>query len=270
MTTTSTASFEVTRVAAVDRHVFADLVAVEEPLELSVAWSVDGEPREQNITVTMRTPGDDFDLAVGFLFTEGLIRSADDVASVRHWGSANRVRVALQPEVPLDTSRLARHFYTTSACGVCGKTSIDALSTTADVLPPAAPLHRSIIEPAARALHDAQTAFRETGGVHGAALVDTNGVLLAVREDVGRHNAVDKVIGALIREGRPSFRESLLVVSSRASFEIVQKAVVAGIPALMSIGAPSSLAIDLARQFNLALIGFVRENRFNVYAGEVV
>jgi FdhD protein len=266
----STASFAVTRVAAVDFHVFDDLVAVEEPLAISAGWSVDGDPREHNISVTMRTPGDDFDLAVGFLFTEGLIHAIEDVSSVRHWGSVNHARVALRPGLRLDTSRLARHFTTTSACGVCGKTTIEALSATAGAVREPRPLLRECIEPAARALHEAQTAFRETGGVHGAALVDASGELLTVREDVGRHNAVDKVIGSLVRDGRrESLRDAMLVVSSRASFEIVQKAIVAGIPAVMAIGAPSSLAIDLARQFQVTLIGFVRDGRFNVYSGTV-
>ena len=268
MPATGTASFAVTRVADEEQRVFDDLVAVEEPLELTAAWRTGGEPREKNVSVTMRTPGDDFDLAIGFLFTERVLQSIEDVESLRHWGSPNRVRVSFHDGAQLDTSRLQRHFAMTSACGVCGKTSIDALHTHAPALPDAPPIRRAVIEPAAQALHDAQTAFRETGGVHGAALVDPHGALLVAREDVGRHNAVDKAIGAMLREGKP-LRETILVVSSRASFEIVQKAIVAGIPALITIGAPSSLAIDLARQYQLGLIGFVREKRFNVYAGVV-
>jgi FdhD protein len=265
MTTPATASFAVTRVTAVESEVVEDLVAVEEPLEISVAWTSRGETREKAISVTMRTPGDDSDLATGFLFTEGLIRSAEEIESVRHWGSANRVRVALTPGVRLNASKLDRHFYTTSSCGVCGKTSIDALTTATRALPEVTPVSRAIIEPAARALHEAQSAFRETGGVHGAALVDLSGRLLCVREDIGRHNAVDKVIGATLRD----LARGVLVVSSRASFEIVQKAVMARIPAVISVGAASSLAIDLARRFNVTLVGFVREGRFNVYAGDV-
>jgi FdhD protein len=268
MTRTGTASFAITRVEATGSEVLDDLVAIEEPLEIVIAWNATDGPREKNISVTMRTPGDDFDLAAGFLFTEGLIRSAADVEAMRHWGSPNRVRVALAGSAKLDLTRLSRHSYTASGCGVCGKTSIDALMTAIDALPDAPRLTRSLIEPATSALHAAQTAFRETGGVHGAAVVDATGELLVVREDVGRHNAVDKVIGSMLMKGRPS-RDCLLVVSSRAGFEIVQKALIAGIPALISIGAPTSLAIDLARRFNLTLIGFVREGRFNVYAGEL-
>lgn len=258
-----TTSCTVTRHAPSGAEVFEDVVAVEEPLEISAAWTVDGEPREKVITVTMRTPGDDFDLAIGFLLSEGIIGSATDVESIRHWASPNRVRVALSS---VDLSRIGRNFLSTSACGVCGKTSIDALAADVAPLSPTPPVDRTIIASLPRLLQEAQSAFRETGGVHGAALVDRAGKLLCVREDVGRHNAVDKVIGAF---AGGAFSETLLVVSSRASFEIVQKAIACGIPALVSIGAPSSLAIELARRFNLTLIGFVREGRFNVYAGDV-
>jgi FdhD protein len=256
----------VTRHAPSGAEVFEDVVAVEEPLEISAAWIVDGEPREKVLTVTMRTPGDDFDLAVGFLLSEGLIASVRDVESIRHWASPNRVRVALKPEARIDTSRIGRNFLTTSACGVCGKTSIDALAADVAPLSPTQPVDRTIITSIPRLLQEAQSAFRETGGVHGAAIVDRAGKLLCVREDVGRHNAVDKVIGAF---ATGSFSDTLLVVSSRASFEIAQKAIACDIPALVSIGAPSSLAIEMARRFNLTLIGFVRDGRFNVYAGEV-
>ena len=268
MARTSSASFAITRVEGNGSEVFDDLVAIEEPLEIVGAWSATDGPREKNISVTMRTPGDDFDLAAGFLFTEGLIHSAADIGAIRHWGSPNRVRVTLASNLRLDASRLNRYSVATSSCGVCGKTSIDAVMATIDTLPEAPRLTRSLIEPATRALHAAQIAFRETGGVHGAAIVDASGELLSVREDVGRHNAVDKVIGSMLLAGR-ALHDCLLVVSSRAGFEIVQKALVAGIPALISIGAPTSLAIDLARRFNLTLIGFVRDGRFNVYAGEL-
>ncbi|HEX6178746.1 MAG TPA: formate dehydrogenase accessory sulfurtransferase FdhD [Thermoanaerobaculia bacterium] len=268
MNTTSTASFAITRVVAEDRQLLDDVVAIEEPLEIAAAWTAADGPRERTVSVTMRTPGDDFDLAAGLLFAEGLVRTSRDIASIRHWSSPNRVRVTLAQGLELDTSKLGRNFYSTASCGVCGKTSIDALATTAAAFRDVQAVRRAIIEPAARALHDAQTAFRQTGGVHGAAVVDASGAIMRLREDIGRHNAVDKVIGSMLLGGA-SFRDTALMVSSRAGFEIVQKAVVAGIPALISIGAPSSLAIDLARRFNLTLIGFVRDGRFNVYAGEV-
>ncbi len=261
-----TTSCTVTRHAPFGAEVFEDVVAVEEPLEISAAWNVDGEPREKIITVTMRTPGDDFDLAVGFLLSEGLIASTADIESIRHWASPNRVRVALKAETRIDTARIGRNFLGTSSCGVCGKTSIDALAANLSPLPSTQPVDRTIVTSIPGLLQQGQSAFRETGGVHGAALVDRAGNLLCVREDIGRHNAVDKVIGAFVSG---AFADTLLAVSSRASFEIVQKAIACGIPALVSIGAPSSLAIELARRFNLTLIGFVRNERFNVYAGNV-
>ena len=267
MNTTGTASFAITRVTAGHRELLDDVVAIEEPLEIAAGWTAGDGPRERTISVTMRTPGDDFDLAAGFLFTEGLIRSRSDIESLRHWSSPNRVRVTLNRGVELDTSRLGRNFYTTSSCGVCGKTSIDALATTAHALAAVRPLSRSIIEPAARALHDAQTAFRQTGGVHGAALVDTEGALVRLREDIGRHNAVDKAIGQEFLEGTWPLDARILMVSGRTSFEIVQKAIMARIPVVAAISAPSSLAVELAREFNVTLAGFVREGRFNVYSG---
>lgn len=264
----STTNIRVTRVSADSCDVADDVVPIEEPLEIAAAWFADGEPREKTISVTMRTPGDDFDLAVGFLFSEGLIRSADDFESVRHWGSPNKVRVALQPHARIDTSKLERHFYTTSSCGVCGKTSIDALRVASCAVPPSPPVSAEVVRSLPAALHEAQSAFHTTGGVHGAAVFDRDGRLLRVREDIGRHNAVDKVLGSFIRE-RASLADTILMVSSRGSFEIVQKAIVAGIPAVAFIGGPSSLAVDLAREFNVTLLGFVRDGRFNVYTGQV-
>lgn len=263
--TEKTIVVDVTRVTGGEAPAGDDVVVIEEPLEISVAW----QEREKNISVTMRTPGDDFDLAVGFLFTEGLIRAADDVESVRHWGSPNRVRVALAPHARVDTSKLERHFYTTSSCGICGKTSIDALRTNASRLPQRDPLDIAMIVRLPDLLRTAQPAFHATGAVHGAAIFDRGGTLLRAREDIGRHNAVDKVIGSFVREHATPLHDSVLVVSSRASFEIVQKAIMAGIPAVASVGGPSSLAIELARDFGVTLLGFVREARFNVYSGSV-
>ena len=265
-----TTSFSVTRVSPGARETMDDVVAIEEPLEIVAAWQAEDEPRERNISVTMRTPGDDFDLAAGFLFTEGLLSGGEDIHTNLHWGSPNRVRVAMKAGVSIDTSRVARHSYVTTACGVCGKTSIDALRVTAPHLPDSSPIAGSIITSLPAALRDAQSAFAETGGVHGAAIADRTGKLLRVREDVGRHNAVDKVIGVFVRDGSAHLLlDSLLVVISRASFEIVQKALVARIPAVVSIGAHSSLAVELSRDCNITLVGFVRDGRFNVYAGGV-
>ncbi len=254
------ATVDVTRVTqgSVTRN--EDVLAVEEPLEIRVG--------EKPISVTMRTPGDDYDLATGFLFTEGLIRSAGEIESIRHWGSPNVVRVALYK--PIDTSKLNRHFYTTSSCGVCGKTSIDAVRVLhmAPALLPAR-ISKDLVYRLPKILEQNQSAFRATGGLHGAAIVSESGELLRIREDIGRHNAVDKVIGSLFREGATPLSNTILVVSSRASFELVQKAVVAGIAVLAAVGAPSTLAVDLAREFGVTLLGFVRDGRFNVYSGEV-
>lgn len=256
-----TAPVAVTRVTQQSKAHADDVLAVEEPLEIRVAW--DGQ--EKNISVTMRTPGDDFDLAAGFLFTEGLIHSRDDIDSIRHWGSANAVRVALRSGVSLDASKLDRHFYTTSSCGVCGKTSIEAVRVITSPLRPVT-VDGAVIHRLPQLLEQHQSAFLATGGLHGAAIFNGQGALLRTREDIGRHNAVDKVIGSLFRDGD---RGTILMVSSRASFELVQKAIVAGIPVLASVGAPSTLAVDLARELGLTLLGFVRDGRFNVYAGEV-
>jgi FdhD protein len=234
-----------------------DAVAVEEPLEIRVG--------ERPLAVTMRTPGDDFDLAAGFLFTEGVLRSAHDIDSLRHWGSPNVVRVGLREGVAIDWQRFQRHFYTSSSCGVCGKASIDLVRVHASRVTPLHVAAEVAAELPSR-LRERQTAFAATGGIHGAGIFTAAGELVAAREDVGRHNAVDKAIGSLWRDGA-RLDDKVLVVSGRAGFEIVQKAAVAGIPALIAVGAPSSLAVELARELGLTLLGFVRDGRFNVYAG---
>ncbi len=269
MTEERTAIVGVTRVTNDTATQHDDILAVEEPLEIRVAWTSAGEQREKNISVTMRTPGDDFDLAAGFLMSEGLIGASTDIESIRNWGSPNVVRVALREGVRLDSSKLDRHFYTTSSCGVCGKTSIDALRVAATPLPESASIDSALVYRLPALLEEHQSAFRSTGGLHGAAVISNRGDVLRVREDIGRHNAVDKAIGSLFREGMTPLRDSILMVSSRAGFEIAQKAIMAGIPVLATVGAPSTLAVDLAREFNLTLLGFVRDGRFNVYAGEV-
>lgn len=234
-----------------------DVVVIEEPLEIRLG--------EKPVSVTLRTPGDDFDLAAGFLFAESIIRSRDEVESIRHWGSPNIVRVALRDGVPVDLQRLQRHFYATSSCGVCGKTSIDALRVTATPLDDDVRVSSAMMLSLPEVLRGEQTAFTATGAIHGAAAFRRDGALIRAREDIGRHNAVDKVIGSLFLDGTSA---DILVVSGRTSFEIVQKCVAAGIPILVAVGAPSSLAIELAREFGITLLGFVRDGRANVYAGE--
>ncbi len=247
-----------------------DMLAVEEPLEIRLEADVSGGPVRKTISVTMRTPGHDAELAVGFLFTEGIVRDHSQIDHVGQCGaSGNVVRVGLAPGSDVDLGRLERHFYTTSSCGVCGKTSIEALRTTSrHPLPPGEPVvDAELIHRLPRALRGAQAVFDATGGLHASALFDAAGRLHCLREDVGRHNALDKVIGAELLAGRLPAHDKLLVVSGRASFELVQKAVMAGIPILVAVGAPSSLAVQLATCTGMTLVGFVRDGRFNVYAG---
>jgi FdhD protein len=229
------------------------------------------------LTVTMRTPGSDFDLAVGFLVSEGVVRSVDDVRSVRYCARAtadgantyNVVDVTLAQGVAAPDASLERNFYTTSSCGLCGKASLDAVRTTAawTVAEDPSRLAQEVLESLPDRLRAAQQVFDTTGGLHAAGLFSTEGELLCLREDVGRHNAVDKVVGHALRSGLLPLRETVLLVSGRASFELVQKAIMAGIPALAAVSAPSSLAAELADDSGLTLVGFLRGRSMNVYAG---
>jgi FdhD protein len=222
----------------------------------------------------MRTPGDDPELAAGFLFAEGIVRSADDIAGIRHCGPSsheglcNTIRVDLAAGVEFDPGALKRNFLATSACGVCGRNSIEALKVRATAPLPETTVRSDVIRGLPASLRAAQTAFESTGGLHAAGLFTASGELVELREDVGRHNAVDKVIGArlLARSTPPS--EALLMVSGRASYELAQKAIAAGVAVLAAVGAPSSLAVSLAKEMGMTLVGFVRSDRFNVYSGE--
>lgn len=244
-----------------------DRLAVEEPLEIRVSFRRRSSLVQKSVSITMRTPGDDRELAVGFLFTEGIIHEPGWIESVEEQKERGAsVLVRLNHEV--DLGRLERHFYTTSSCGVCGKTSLDALGINREiVLPAGKPVltARSILR-LPELVRGRQTIFDYTGGLHAAAFFDVNGALLTVREDVGRHNAVDKLIGAEVLSGQLRFEELLLFVSGRAGFELVQKAVMAGVPVMAAVGAPSSLAVQLARKYGLTLVGFLRDARFNLYS----
>jgi FdhD protein len=246
---------EVVRITGDGRESADDDVVVEEPLEIRVG--------EKPVSVTLRTPGDDFDLAAGFLFTESIVQRGE-IENIRHWGSPNVVRVDVRGNV--DLQRLQRHFYSTSSCGVCGKVSIDALRVQTSALTSEVRVTSEVIVGLPDALRAQQKTFDATGGIHAAGIFSSDGALLRLREDVGRHNAVDKVLGSYMRENA-TLDDHILVVSSRTSFEIVQKAIVARVPILAAVGAPSSLAVELAREFNLTLLGFVRDGRCNVYAG---
>ncbi|MGW8884516.1 formate dehydrogenase accessory sulfurtransferase FdhD [Streptomyces sp. NPDC055749] len=246
-----------------------DTLAAEEPMEIRVG----GRP----LTVTMRTPGDDFDLAAGFLVSEGVVHATDDVAGIRYCAGAtsdggntyNVVDVALAPGVAAPDASLERNFYTTSSCGLCGKASLDAVRTTAawSVAEDGLRIGPDVLTALPDRLREAQRVFDSTGGLHAAGLFTADGELLCLREDVGRHNAVDKVVGHALRSGLLPLRRTVLMVSGRASFELVQKAVMAGIPMLAAVSAPSSLAVDLAAESGLTLVGFLRGASMNVYTG---
>ena len=248
----------------------SDLLAVEEPLEIRLTFGLSQNRRTQNVTVTMRTPGNDFELALGFLFTEGIIRTYHDIDSIQfERDDENVVSVGLKPAVHVDLKKIERNFYTNSSCGVCGKASIDSLRVS-----PMAELDRQtvvsgdIILGLPEKLSHHQTVFGSTGGLHAVSLFDTQGKILTTFEDVGRHNAFDKVIGDCLMKNILPLSNCILLVSGRASFELVQKAVLSGVPVLAAVGAPSSLAVDLAKEFNLSLLGFVRNERFNIYSAE--
>lgn len=252
-----------------------DLLVTEEPLEIRLGFGPLDHREEMRLSVTMRTPGHDEELALGFLLTEGIVERAELVARVEQCANVkddergNVVRAELHPDAPLDPSRWQRHFYTTSSCGVCGKSSIDAVRAQGlRALKPLASIDPTVITALPERMRAAQTVFRHTGGIHAAALFDSAGQLLLLREDVGRHNAVDKVIGAAAGSRMPMER-CMLLVSGRAGFELVQKCAVAGIPLMAAVGAPSSLAVRLAQESGLTLIGFLRDERFNIYHGSL-
>ncbi|MEO7521017.1 MAG: formate dehydrogenase accessory sulfurtransferase FdhD, partial [Gemmatimonas sp.] len=251
----SATEVNVERVDSNGRSHVRDILAVEEPLEIRLHFEADGRLVRKTVSITMRTPGDDANLAAGFLFTEGIVHDAGQIESIEACGpfvgdgtARNVVRVSLHSAVSVDLARLERHFYTTSSCGVCGKTSIEALhATPSHALPSFNPiLDASVVHALPAALRAAQSLFDRTGGLHASALFDMNGTLLSLREDVGRHNALDKVIGGEFVAGRLPLHDRIVLVSGRASFELVQKAMMAGIPVLAAVCAPSSLAVQLA------------------------
>ena len=275
--TGSSLAIDISKVSGDQRVSKADSVAVEEPLEIQLSYPAAEGAAAKSISITMRTPGDDANLAVGFLYTEAIIQSAEQVASVEHCGAAaddtglrNIIRVSLNPDVEVDLGRLQRHFYTTSSCGVCGKASLEALRVTGQtsLSDNTVTFGRSVIVGMPDKLAAEQQVFTKTGGLHAAAVFNQAGEILFVREDVGRHNAVDKVIGALLLDAKLPASELGLMVSGRASFELMQKTLVAGIPLLAAVSAPSSLAVQLANDFGMTLIGFLRNDKFNIYAGE--
>lgn len=250
-----------------------DTLAIEEPLEIRIGLGKE----HRAISITMRTPSNDAELAAGFLFTEGILQSKNQIKSIKHCGkfpnNQNTIRVDLAENIEIDFTKLERNFYTTSSCGVCGKSSLEALNVAG-----AKPILQNnslkisaeIIYNLPETLRKNQTVFAETGGLHAAALFDFSGNLLDLKEDVGRHNAVDKLIGKQFLDGNLPLSNKILFLSGRASFELVQKAVMAQIPVICAVGAPSSLAVEAAKKFNISLLGFVREKRFNIYSSDII
>ena len=267
-------AIEISKVTNGNTATLSDDIAVEEPLEIQVCTASPAGAAARSVSITMRTPGNDAELALGFLYGESVISDVGDVRAVEHTGPVdpetglqNTIRVELVAGLEPDLDRLSRHFYTTSSCGVCGKASLDAIGVVA----PAVANDEFVIDQ--RTLTDLpnrlraeQSLFEATGGLHAAAAFSADGRIRCVREDVGRHNAVDKVIGALFLDGAVPAPGLGLLVSGRASFELLQKTVVAGMPVLAAVGAPSSLAVRTARAFGVTLIGFLRDRNFNLYA----
>jgi len=274
MTASSIKRFDIIKVSGTDGHSTADALAIEEPLEIRLEYGAENERTVQNVSVTMRTPGNDVELAIGFLFTEGIIKDQLDIDEAGHVFIAcaenkeNVILVKLKPGAIPNLQNAERNFYTTSSCGVCGKGSIDAIRTVSPFINDkgsSAVVHADVLYSLPIILAYHQSAFAETGGIHAAGLFNADGSLLLLREDVGRHNALDKLIGAALNQNRLPLDKSILLLSGRASFELVQKAAMAGITIIASVGAPSSLAVELAAEFNITLTGFLKNNRFNIY-----
>ncbi len=247
-----------------------DIVAAEEPLEIRLEYGPEEQRQELRLAVTMRTPGNDDELAAGFLFAEGIINSPEDLVAVRYCENTkkeereNVIRAILDPACRFSKSQLERNFYTTSSCGVCGKSSLEAVRVSCLPVTSDLKINSDVIAKAPETMRAGQQVFEHTGGLHAAGLFDRDGKLLMLREDVGRHNALDKLIGAGWQT--PVFlSEGFLMLSGRTSFELIQKAARAGIPVVAAVGAPSSLAVSLAEETGITLIGFVRQNSFNCY-----
>lgn len=264
-----TSTTDIWKIDQRDKTKAIDVLAIEEPLEIQIL--LDGKPK--SISITMRTPGNDFELAAGFLFTEGIIQDAAQIKNISHLKSwnpqteGNIVLIELAADVAIDFEKLERHFYTSSSCGVCGKASIDAIRATGikDMTTDQIQFSKTSVHQFPQQLRAAQSVFDETGGLHAAALFDQTGTLLALREDVGRHNAVDKLVGHAFLQKNIPLKNHLILVSGRASFELIQKTAMAQIPILAAVGAPSSLAVDLAKEVGMTVLGFVRDQRFNIY-----
>ncbi len=246
-----------------------DFLACEEPLEIRIVFGAAENRQKKSISVTMRTPGNDPEFAAGFLFTEGIISSNAELKTIND-SIENRIEIELSEESIPDLQNQERNFYTTSGCGVCGKSSIEAIRTITSTSMDSDEIKISagLIYSLPALLRQAQNIFEQTGGLHASALFDISGKLLLLREDVGRHNALDKLIGTSLLASELPLKNHILLLSGRASFELIQKAAMAGIKIVAAVGAPSTLAVELAKEFNMTLIGFLRGQRFNIYSGE--
>ena len=270
-------TFEVHRFIANNETVKCepDVLAVEEPLEIRVVFGKEESRRAKSLSITMRTPGADDELAAGFLLSENVVRRPEDILSFEHVGTVpedadhgNTMRVELGFDVPFKFENLQRNFYTTSSCGICGKASLDAIKAQGITrVEDTFRTDSSIIYGLPNALREEQSVFDRTGGIHAAGIATRDGEFISIREDVGRHNAVDKLIGSQMLANNFPLCDKVIVVSGRASFELVQKALMAEIPMMVAVGAPSSLAVELASEFGMTLAGFTSKDRFNVYAG---
>ena len=249
----------------------ADKVAVEEPLQIQLLYSTSTGQMLKDIAVTMRTPGNDEELAAGFLFTEGILKDGEDISEIkRSHTDENIVQVILKENIIPVLGNAARNFYTTSSCGVCGKASIDAINTVSvfTLQQDSILINAAVLYNLQDKIKVQQQVFEDTGGIHASALFDVNGKFIMLREDVGRHNALDKIIGAALMKNKLPLNNCLLFLSGRSSFELVQKAVMAGIKVIVAVGAPSSLAVEMAKENSITLIGFLRNERFNIYSGK--
>ena len=274
MTSNSIKRIPVIKISGDTDEKTSDALAIEEPLEIRLEYGPAHNRKVQNVSVTMRTPGNDAELAAGFLFTEGIVKNIEDIITIEHCFIAcaenkeNVIQVKLADGIMPNLRNTERNFYTTSSCGVCGKGSIAAIRTVSaftnqkdDQLT----ISHELLYQLPGILQQHQEVFADTGGLHASALFSANGELLLVREDVGRHNALDKLIGAALNKNWLPLNRQILLLSGRASFELVQKAAMAGINIIASVGAPSSLAVELAQEFNITLAGFLRGRRFNIY-----
>ena len=267
-TSIATKKYRIIKINKQNTQKITDTVALEAPLEIQLVYFEQGKQEKRSLSTTMRTPGADQELALGFLYTEGIIGSFANLQKIEQ--SENTLKIYLSKDLSIEWEHLDRSFLSTSSCGICGKPSLDSLEKTTCYFPiPAKPLiKKEIIHQLATTLRKQQSVFKQTGGIHAAGLFEVDGTLVNFKEDIGRHNALDKLIGQAVLQDTIPLRHQLLFLSGRISFELVQKASMVGIPIIAAVGAPSSLAIDLAMTNGITLIGFVREERFNVYCGE--